>query len=154
MEGVHQLSHGLPETFGLVTLSCAPDVLTLLLCFQDGPIMNVSPPPPEETSGEPPGDRRDLPWGATFELPQMLLERDRWAQSLGKSEGTRSWVGPRLWFSGTLPTQRSSPQSPWPLLQRPVLCPPPVLFLSERGAEEVAQGERACFAGVQSPEPT
>lgn len=78
------------------TVSCALSVLTLLLCFQDGPIMNISPPPPEDTSGEPPGERRDLPWGATFELPQMLLERDRWAQSLGKSEDIRSWVELRL----------------------------------------------------------
>lgn len=63
--------------------------------------MSLSPPPPEETSGEPPGDRRDLPWGATFELPQMLLERDRWAQSLGKSEANnRFWVGLKPWFSG------------------------------------------------------
>lgn len=60
------------------SLRCS-QVLTLLLLFQDGPIMNVSPAPTEETSGEPLGDRRDLPWGATFELPPVLLERDRWA---------------------------------------------------------------------------
>lgn len=76
--------------------------------------MNVSPPPPEETSGEPPGDRRDLPWGATFELPQMLLERDRWARSLGKSEANNFLGGAEA------VVLRGSPQSPRSLLQPPV----------------------------------
>lgn len=83
MERVYQLFHGPSDTFKLGDSLLCSHALTLLLPFQDGPIMNVSPPPTEETSGEPLGDRRDLPWGATFELPQMLLERDRWAWHLG-----------------------------------------------------------------------
>ncbi|XP_052023728.1 kinesin-like protein KIF19 [Apodemus sylvaticus] len=57
--------------------------------LQDGPIMNVSPPATEETSGEPLGDRRELPWGATFELPQMLLERESDGNKSSKSTPLR-----------------------------------------------------------------
>uniref|UniRef100_A0A8C6IFT1 Kinesin-like protein n=1 Tax=Mus spicilegus TaxID=10103 RepID=A0A8C6IFT1_MUSSI len=80
--------------------------------LQDGPIMNVSPPPTEESSGEPLGDRRDLPWGATFELPQMLLERD--------SDGNRS--------SKSTPLRRLGKQDsllPPPALR--ILLTPPML---------------------------
>lgn len=82
--------------------------------LQDGPIMNVSPAPTEETSGEPLGDRRDLPWGATFELPQMLLERD--------SDGNRS--------SKSTPLRRLGKQDsllPPPALH--ILLTPPMLEL-------------------------
>ena len=44
---------------------------------QDGSVLNTSPPPPEEPSRAPPDDRKDLPWGAQFELPPMLLDTDR-----------------------------------------------------------------------------
>ncbi|XP_006249035.1 kinesin-like protein KIF19 [Rattus norvegicus] len=80
--------------------------------LQDGPIMNVSPAPTEETSGEPLGDRRDLPWGATFELPPMLLERD--------SDGNRS--------SKSTPLRRLGKQDsllPPPALR--ILLTPPML---------------------------
>ncbi|XP_021042870.1 kinesin-like protein KIF19 [Mus pahari] len=80
--------------------------------LQDGPIVNVSPPPTEENSGEPLGDRRDLPWGATFELPQMLLERD--------SDGNRS--------SKSTPLRRLGKQEsllPPPALR--ILLTPPML---------------------------
>ncbi|XP_076779629.1 kinesin-like protein KIF19 isoform X5 [Arvicanthis niloticus] len=80
--------------------------------LQDGPIINVSPPPTEESSGEPLGDRRDLPWGATFELPQTLLERD--------SDGNRS--------SKSTPLRRLGKQDsllPPPALR--ILLTPPML---------------------------
>ncbi|KAK7806513.1 hypothetical protein U0070_017505 [Myodes glareolus] len=80
--------------------------------IQDGSIMNVSPPPPEETSGEPPGDRQDLPWGATFELPQMLLERD--------SDGNRSSKSTPLWRLG-----KQDSLLPPPALR--ILLTPPML---------------------------
>ncbi|XP_075813018.1 kinesin-like protein KIF19 [Microtus pennsylvanicus] len=80
--------------------------------IQDGSIMNVSPPPPEETSGEPPGDRRDLPWGATFELPQMLLDRD--------SDGNRSSKSTPLWRLG-----KQDSLLPPPALR--ILLTPPML---------------------------
>ncbi|KAL6082666.1 hypothetical protein STEG23_005866 [Scotinomys teguina] len=80
--------------------------------IQDGPIMNVSPPPPEETSGEPAGDRRDLPWGASFELPQMLLERDSTFQDENSHhDGNR--------FSKSTPL--------WKLGKQDSLLPPPAL---------------------------
>ena len=44
---------------------------------QDGSVLNTSPPPPEEPSRAPPDDRKDLPWGAQFELPPMLLDTER-----------------------------------------------------------------------------
>ncbi|XP_047569084.1 kinesin-like protein KIF19 [Lutra lutra] len=44
--------------------------------LQDGSALNISPPPPEEASQDQPDDRKDLPWGAQFELPLMLLETD------------------------------------------------------------------------------
>nr|XP_012614277.1 kinesin-like protein KIF19 [Microcebus murinus] len=43
--------------------------------LRDGSVLNISPPP-EESSRDQPDDRKDLPWGAQFELPLMLLERD------------------------------------------------------------------------------
>ncbi|XP_020941663.1 uncharacterized protein LOC110259835 isoform X2 [Sus scrofa] len=45
--------------------------------LRDGSVLNTSPPPPEEPSRAPPDDRKDLPWGAQFELPPMLLDTDR-----------------------------------------------------------------------------
>ena len=45
---------------------------------QDGSVLNTSPPPPEEASRDQLDDRKDLPWGAQFELPPMLLETDRY----------------------------------------------------------------------------
>ncbi|XP_075384312.1 kinesin-like protein KIF19 [Tenrec ecaudatus] len=45
----------------------------------DGSVLNTSPqPPPEEPGREQPStaDRKDLPWGAQFELPPMRLETD------------------------------------------------------------------------------
>ncbi|XP_022356112.1 kinesin-like protein KIF19 [Enhydra lutris kenyoni] len=46
--------------------------------LQDGSALNISPPLPEEASQDQPDDRKDLPWGAQFELPLMLLETDRY----------------------------------------------------------------------------
>ncbi|XP_062946031.1 kinesin-like protein KIF19 [Cynocephalus volans] len=43
--------------------------------LQDGSVLNISPLP-EESSHDQLADRKDLPWGAQFELPPMLLERD------------------------------------------------------------------------------
>ncbi|XP_069341779.1 kinesin-like protein KIF19 [Eulemur rufifrons] len=43
--------------------------------LRDGSVLNISPPP-EESSQDQRDDRKDLPWGAQFELPRMLLERD------------------------------------------------------------------------------
>ncbi|XP_004688116.1 PREDICTED: kinesin-like protein KIF19 [Condylura cristata] len=43
--------------------------------LRDGSVLNISPPP-EDTSRDQPDDRKDLPWGAQFELPPMLLETD------------------------------------------------------------------------------
>ncbi|XP_077614975.1 kinesin-like protein KIF19 [Crocuta crocuta] len=42
----------------------------------DGSVLSKSPVPPEEASRDWPDDRQDLPWGAQFELPPMLLEAD------------------------------------------------------------------------------
>ncbi|XP_045669310.1 kinesin-like protein KIF19 [Ursus americanus] len=44
--------------------------------LRDGSVLNISPPPPDEASRDQPDDREDLPWGAQFELPPMLLETD------------------------------------------------------------------------------
>ncbi|XP_014651096.1 PREDICTED: kinesin-like protein KIF19 [Ceratotherium simum simum] len=44
--------------------------------LRDGSVLSISPPP-EESSRDQPDDRKDLPWGAQFELPPMLLETDR-----------------------------------------------------------------------------
>ncbi|XP_058426523.1 kinesin-like protein KIF19 [Diceros bicornis minor] len=43
--------------------------------LRDGSVLSISPPP-EESSRDQPDDRKDLPWGAQFELPPMLLETD------------------------------------------------------------------------------
>ncbi|DAA15164.1 TPA: kinesin family member 18A-like [Bos taurus] len=43
--------------------------------LRDGSVLNISPPP-EEPSQDQPDDREDLPWGAQFELPPMLLDPD------------------------------------------------------------------------------
>ncbi|XP_035578130.1 kinesin-like protein KIF19 [Zalophus californianus] len=43
--------------------------------LQDGSVLNLSPPPPDEAGHDQP-DRKDLPWGAQFELPRMLLQTD------------------------------------------------------------------------------
>ncbi|XP_004394262.1 PREDICTED: kinesin-like protein KIF19 [Odobenus rosmarus divergens] len=45
--------------------------------LQDGSVLNLSPPPPDEAGHDQPDDRKDLPWGAQFELPRMLLQTDR-----------------------------------------------------------------------------
>ncbi|XP_004776428.1 kinesin-like protein KIF19 [Mustela putorius furo] len=49
--------------------------------LQDGSALNISTPPPEEASQDQPDDRKDLPWGAHFELPLMPLETDRYPYS-------------------------------------------------------------------------
>ncbi|XP_032728213.1 kinesin-like protein KIF19 [Lontra canadensis] len=46
--------------------------------LRDGSALNISPPLPEEASQDQLDDRKDLPWGAQFELPLMLLETDRY----------------------------------------------------------------------------
>ncbi|KAM9725157.1 kinesin-like protein KIF19 [Dama dama] len=43
--------------------------------LRDGSVLNISPPP-EEPSRDQLDDREDLPWGAQFELPPMLLDPD------------------------------------------------------------------------------
>ncbi|XP_004386020.2 kinesin-like protein KIF19 [Trichechus manatus latirostris] len=43
--------------------------------LRDGSVLNVSPLP-EDSSRDQPSDRKDLPWGAQFEPPPMLLETD------------------------------------------------------------------------------
>ncbi|XP_055266403.1 kinesin-like protein KIF19 isoform X2 [Moschus berezovskii] len=43
--------------------------------LRDGSVLNISPPP-EEPSQDQLDDREDLPWGAQFELPPMLLDPD------------------------------------------------------------------------------
>ncbi|XP_027947691.1 kinesin-like protein KIF19 [Eumetopias jubatus] len=43
--------------------------------LQDGSVLDLSPPPPDEAGHDQP-DRKDLPWGAQFELPRMLLQTD------------------------------------------------------------------------------
>ncbi|XP_006859940.1 PREDICTED: kinesin-like protein KIF19-like [Chrysochloris asiatica] len=43
--------------------------------LRDGSVLNISPPP-EDSSRDQPDDRKDLPWGAPFELPPMLLETE------------------------------------------------------------------------------
>ncbi|XP_014439423.2 kinesin-like protein KIF19 [Tupaia chinensis] len=43
--------------------------------LRDGSVLNISPPP-EDSSRDQTSDRKDLPWGAQFELPPVLLERD------------------------------------------------------------------------------
>uniref|UniRef100_A0A8I3MZA9 Kinesin motor domain-containing protein n=1 Tax=Canis lupus familiaris TaxID=9615 RepID=A0A8I3MZA9_CANLF len=55
--------------------------------LRDGSVLNTSPPPPEEASRDQLDDRKDLPWGAQFELPPMLLETDSGYRS---SQGTPS----------------------------------------------------------------
>lgn len=56
---------------------CGPCRLTLPSVWsQDGSVLNISPPP-EEPSQDQLDDREDLPWGAQFELPPMLLHPDR-----------------------------------------------------------------------------
>lgn len=50
-------------------------------CPQDGSALNISTPPPEEARQDQADDRKDLPWGAHFELPLMLLETDRYPYS-------------------------------------------------------------------------
>lgn len=58
---------------------CGPCGLPQLpVCPQDGLVLNKSPAPQEEASWDWPDDRKDLPWGAQFELPLMLLEEDRY----------------------------------------------------------------------------
>ncbi|XP_029410996.1 kinesin-like protein KIF19 [Nannospalax galili] len=64
-------------------------VMSSSLRYQDGSILNMSSPLPEENGGEQPGDRKDLPWGASFELPQMLLERDSDGNKSSKSTPLR-----------------------------------------------------------------
>ncbi|XP_045850135.1 kinesin-like protein KIF19 [Meles meles] len=49
--------------------------------LQDGSALNISPTPPEEASQDQADDRKDLPWGAQFELPLMLPETDRYPYS-------------------------------------------------------------------------
>ncbi|XP_074201634.1 kinesin-like protein KIF19 isoform X1 [Camelus bactrianus] len=49
---------------------------TVMSCsLRDGSVLNTSPPS-EEPSQDQPDDRKDLPWGAQFKLPPMLLETD------------------------------------------------------------------------------
>ncbi|XP_072609399.1 kinesin-like protein KIF19 isoform X1 [Vulpes vulpes] len=55
--------------------------------LRDGSVLNTSPPPPEEASRDQLDNRKDLPWGAQFELPPMLLETDSGYRS---SQGTPS----------------------------------------------------------------
>ncbi|KAM6155814.1 kinesin-like protein KIF19 [Rhynchocyon petersi] len=43
--------------------------------LRDGSVLNISPPPDDTGQGQL-DDRKDLPWGAQFELPPMLLETD------------------------------------------------------------------------------
>ncbi|XP_055984300.1 kinesin-like protein KIF19 [Sorex fumeus] len=52
--------------------------------LRDGSVLCVSPAP-EEATREPQANRKDLPWGAQFELPPILLETD--------SDGHRSAKG-------------------------------------------------------------
>ncbi|XP_007941187.1 kinesin-like protein KIF19 [Orycteropus afer afer] len=49
---------------------------------EDGSVLNGSPPPPEDSSRDQADGRKDLPWGAQFELPPMLLETDRYRAPL------------------------------------------------------------------------
>ncbi|XP_058290420.1 kinesin-like protein KIF19 [Hylobates moloch] len=44
--------------------------------LKDSSVLNLSPAL-EESSRDQPDDRKDLPWGAQFELPPVFLERDR-----------------------------------------------------------------------------
>ncbi|XP_006889798.1 PREDICTED: kinesin-like protein KIF19-like [Elephantulus edwardii] len=43
--------------------------------LRDGSVLNISPPP-EDSGRDQLDDRKDLPWGAQFELPPVLLETD------------------------------------------------------------------------------
>ncbi|XP_060223834.1 kinesin-like protein KIF19 [Meriones unguiculatus] len=93
--------------------------------LQDGPIMTVSPPPPEGTSAEPLADRRDLLWGTTLELPQMLLERDSDGNRSSKSTPLR-----RLGKQGSL----LPPPALRILLTPPMLEKPNALGTKSRGS--------------------
>ncbi|XP_032447480.1 kinesin-like protein KIF19 [Lynx canadensis] len=76
----------LDERYGLILRELGAGSLNRLLLLhsvmssslRDGLVLNKSPAPQEETSWDWPDDRKDLPWGAQFELPLMLLEEDRY----------------------------------------------------------------------------
>ncbi|XP_012494364.1 PREDICTED: kinesin-like protein KIF19 [Propithecus coquereli] len=61
--------------------------------LRDGSILNTSPPP-EESSRDQLDDRKDLPWGARFELPLMLLERDSDGYKSSKKPGKQESLLP------------------------------------------------------------
>ncbi|XP_049495089.1 kinesin-like protein KIF19 [Panthera uncia] len=74
----------LDERYGLILRELGAGSLNRLLLLhsvmssslRDGLVLNKSPAPQEEASWDWPDDRKDLPWGAQFELPLMLLEED------------------------------------------------------------------------------
>lgn len=73
------------------------------LCPQDGSVLNICPPPPDEASRDQPDDREDLPWGAQFELPPMLLETDRYWRSPLCCPGMAVPLAGGVWPQGSRP---------------------------------------------------
>ncbi|XDB64709.1 hypothetical protein ABFV05_018325 [Capra hircus] len=73
----------LEQQYGLYSRELDAGTLNRLLLLhtvmasslRDGSVLNISPPP-EEPSQDQLDDREDLPWGAQFELPPMLLHPD------------------------------------------------------------------------------
>ncbi|XP_063487209.1 kinesin-like protein KIF19 [Symphalangus syndactylus] len=108
----------LEKRFCLYSQELAEGALTRLLLLhslmssslQDGSILNLSPAP-EESSRDQPDDRKDLPWGAQFELPPVFLERD--------SEGYKS-------SKATLSRKPGKPDSLLPLPSVRILLTPPI----------------------------
>ncbi|XP_054401602.1 kinesin-like protein KIF19 [Pongo abelii] len=93
----------LEKRFRLYSQELGEGALTHLLLLhsvmssslRDGSVLNLSPAP-EESSRDQPDDRKDLPWGAQFELPPVLLERDSASNRpflTGLSENKNHFVG-------------------------------------------------------------
>ncbi|XP_045020264.1 kinesin-like protein KIF19 [Bubalus bubalis] len=78
-----EVPEALEQRYRLYSRELGAGTLNRLLLLQavmasslrDGSVLNISPPP-EEPSQDQPDDREDLPWGAQFELPPMLLDPD------------------------------------------------------------------------------
>ncbi|XP_068823553.1 kinesin-like protein KIF19 [Capricornis sumatraensis] len=103
--------------------------------LRDGSVLNISPPP-EEPSQDQLDDREDLPWGAQFELPPMLLDPD--------SDGYKS--------SKATPLKKLGKQdSLLPPSSLHILLSPPA-HEGARGPSELAQGERErSFQNAEKP---
>ncbi|XP_054351614.1 kinesin-like protein KIF19 [Pongo pygmaeus] len=105
----------LEKRFRLYSQELGEGTLTHLLLLhslmssslRDGSVLNLSPAP-EESRRDQPDDRKDLPWGAQFELPPVLLERDRVMDVSISATWGHGRAGEKLPEGGDSPSATSS----------------------------------------------